>query len=106
VIVFHPLYDDHIRQIVAIMLRDVQQRLGQEEITLKLSDAGTSFLVKHGSDEKYGARPLKRAIQKYIEDPLSEKILLGEFQKGDEVEIDVAPDGENLEFRAMSPAAP
>jgi len=106
VIVFHTLYEEHIRQIVAIMLRDVQKRLGQEEITLKLSDGGTSFLVKHGSDEKYGARPLKRAIQKYIEDPLSEKILLGEFQKGDEIEIDVAADDEKLEFRAMSPAAP
>jgi ATP-dependent Clp protease ATP-binding subunit ClpC len=106
VIVFHPLYDEHIRQIVAIMLRDVQKRLAEDEITLRLSDAATSFLVKNGSDEKYGARPLKRAIQRYIEDPLSEKILLGEFSKGDEVEIDAPPDAEKLDFKVLTPASP
>ncbi|HUF65763.1 MAG TPA: ATP-dependent Clp protease ATP-binding subunit [Gemmatimonadaceae bacterium] len=106
VIVFHPLYDEHIRQIVAIMMRDVQKRLAEDEITLRLSDAATSFLVKNGSDEKYGARPLKRAIQRYIEDPLSEKILLGEFSKGDEVEIDALADAEKLEFKVLSPASP
>ena len=56
----------------------------EEELQLKLTDAATDFLVKHGYDEQYGARPLKRAIQKYIEDPLSEKILMGEFSRGDE----------------------
>jgi ATP-dependent Clp protease ATP-binding subunit ClpC len=61
--------------------------------------------VKHGYDEKFGARPLKRAIQKYIEDPLSEKILLAEFAKGDEIEVDLAPDGEKLEFRVLSGTA-
>ncbi|HEX6250960.1 MAG TPA: ATP-dependent Clp protease ATP-binding subunit [Gemmatimonadaceae bacterium] len=106
VIVFHPLYEEHIRQIVAIMLRDVQKRLGEDDITLRLSDAATSFLVKNGSDEKYGARPLKRAIQRYIEDPLSEKILLGEFSKGDEIEIDAPPDGDKLEFRVLTPVTP
>ncbi|MEO6331343.1 MAG: hypothetical protein ABIV11_02785, partial [Gemmatimonadaceae bacterium] len=64
------------------------------------------FLVKHGYDQDYGARPLKRAIQRYIEDPLSEKILLAEFSKGDEVEVDVAPDGDKLEFRVLTTAAP
>jgi ATP-dependent Clp protease ATP-binding subunit ClpC len=106
VIVFHPLYEEHIRQIVAIMLREVQKRLAEDEITLRLSDAATSFLVKNGSDEKYGARPLKRAIQRYIEDPLSEKILLGEFSRGDEVEIDALPDADKLEFKVLSPASP
>ena len=66
----------------------MQKRLGDEELTLKLTDAGSDFLVKHGYDEKFGARPLKRAIQKYIEDPLSEKILLGEYAKGDEIEVE------------------
>jgi ATP-dependent Clp protease ATP-binding subunit ClpC len=105
VIVFHPLSKEHIAQIVTILLSDVQKRLGDEELTLKLTDAATEFLVKNGFDEKFGARPLKRAIQKWIEDPLSEKILLAEFSKGDEIDVDVAADGEKLEFRvpASSP---
>src|SRR5687767_10799906 len=101
VIVFHPLSEDNIRDIVSIVLRDVQKRLGDEQINLKLTDAALSFLVKHGYDQDYGARPLKRAIQRYIEDPLSEKILLAEFAKGDDVEVDVAPDGDKLEFRVQ-----
>jgi ATP-dependent Clp protease ATP-binding subunit ClpC len=102
VIVFHPLSKEHIAQIVGIMLKEVQKRLGDEELTLRLTDAASDFLVRHGYDESYGARPLKRAIQRYIEDPLSEKILLGEFAKGDEIEVDVAADGAKLEFRVPS----
>ena len=83
----------------------MQKRLADEELTLRLTDAGTDFVVKHGYDENYGARPLKRSIQRYIEDPLSEKILLQEFQKGDEIEVDVAADGTKLEFRVTSPIA-
>jgi ATP-dependent Clp protease ATP-binding subunit ClpC len=102
VIVFHPLTRDHIAQIVTIILRDVQKRLGEEELTLRLTPAASDFLVDHGYDEHYGARPLKRAVQKYVEDPLSEKILVGEFARGDEIEVDVAPDKERLAFRALS----
>jgi ATP-dependent Clp protease ATP-binding subunit ClpC len=102
VIVFHPLSKEHIALIVSILLKDVQKRLGEEELTLKLSEQATDFLVKNGFDENYGARPLKRAIQKWIEDPLSEKILLAEFSKGDEIDVDVAPDGEKLEFRVLA----
>jgi ATP-dependent Clp protease ATP-binding subunit ClpC len=105
VIVFHPLSEEHIGQIVSILLKEVQKRLGDEELTLKLTDAANKFLVKHGYDEKFGARPLKRAIQRYIEDPLSEKILLAEFAKGDEIEVDVAPDNEKLEFRVLTGTA-
>ncbi|MBV6520999.1 MAG: Negative regulator of genetic competence ClpC/MecB [Gemmatimonadaceae bacterium] len=99
VIVFHPLSKEHIREIVGILLKEVQKRLADEELTLRLSEAASDFLVSHGFDEQYGARPLKRAIQRYIEDPLSEKILLGEFAKGEEIEVDVAPEGDRLEFR-------
>jgi len=102
VIVFHPLNREHISQIVSVLLKDVRKRLSEEELTLKLTDQATDFLVKHGYDEQYGARPLKRAIQKFIEDPLSEKILMGEFSKGDEIEVDVSPDGERLDFRVLT----
>src|SRR5687768_293054 len=102
VIVFHPLAKEHIARIVAILLKDVQKRLGEEELTLRLTEAGSDFLVTHGYDEAFGARPVKRAIQRFIEDPLSEKILLGEFAKGDEIEVDLAADGERLEFRVLT----
>ncbi len=102
VIVFHSLTREHIALIVAILGRDVQKRLGEEELTLRLTQGATDFLVEHGYDEHFGARPLKRAIQKYVEDPLSEKILVGDFAKGDEIEVDVAPDKERLAFRALS----
>ncbi|HZO19309.1 MAG TPA: ATP-dependent Clp protease ATP-binding subunit, partial [Gemmatimonadaceae bacterium] len=99
VIVFHPLSQAHIGQIVAILLRDVQKRLTEEELTLKLTPAASDFLAKQGYDENFGARPLKRAIQRFVEDPLSEKILTGEFSRGDEVEVDIAADGTRLDFR-------
>jgi ATP-dependent Clp protease ATP-binding subunit ClpC len=102
VIVFHPLSREHISQIVAVLLKDVRKRLAEEELALKLTDSATDFLVKHGYDEQYGARPLKRAIQKFIEDPLSEKILMGDFSRGEEIEVDVSPDGEKLDFRVLT----
>jgi len=102
VIVFHPLSKQQISQIVGVMVQEVQKRLGEEELTLRLTEAAAEFLAKNGFDENFGARPLKRAIQRFIEDPLSEKILLGEFAKGDEIEVDVAPDGAKLEFRVPS----
>src|SRR5438067_1389563 len=101
-IVFHPLSREHIAQIVGILLKDVRKRLSEEELTLTLTDAATDFLVKQGYDEAYGARPLKRAIQKFIEDPLSEKILMGDFARGDEIEVEVAPDGTKLAFRVLT----
>ncbi len=102
VIVFHPLNREHITQIVTILLKDVRKRLAEDELTIKLTDAATELLVKNGYDEAYGARPLKRSIQKFIEDPLSEKILLGDFSKGDEIEADASPDGGKLDFRVLS----
>src|SRR2546430_10786675 len=86
-------------QIVSILLKEVQRRLGEEELTPRLTPAAPDFLVDHGYDEHFGARPLKRAIQKYVEDPLSEKILVGEFPPGDENPVDVAPDQERRAFR-------
>jgi ATP-dependent Clp protease ATP-binding subunit ClpC len=105
VIVFHPLNREHITQIVSILLKDVRKRLAEDELTIKLTQAATELLVKNGYDEAYGARPLKRSIQKFIEDPLSEKILLGEFSRGDDIEVDVAPDGTRLDFRVLSSAS-
>jgi len=104
-IVFHPLDREQIASIVQIMLRDVRKRLAEEDLTLTLTDAGTDFLVKQGYDEAYGARPLRRAIQRFIEDPLSEKILLGDFSRGDEIEVDASADGAKLDFRVLTSTA-
>ena len=99
VIVFHPLTKEHIAEIVTILLREVQRRLGDE---VRLSQAAINFLVEKGYDPSFGARPLKRTIQKYIEDPLSEKILLGELGRGDEIEVDLGPDEDKLVFSALT----
>jgi ATP-dependent Clp protease ATP-binding subunit ClpC len=101
-IVFHPLTREHIGQIVSVLLKDVRKRLAEEDLSLKLTEPATDFLVKHGYDENYGARPLKRAIQRFIEDPLSEKILMGDFTRGEEIEVGVAPEGDRLDFRVMA----
>jgi ATP-dependent Clp protease ATP-binding subunit ClpC len=101
-IVFHSLTKGEIGQIVHILIQDVRRRLEAEEITLHLTDAAIDFLVEEGYDEKFGARPLKRAIQRFLEDPLSEKILQAEFSAGDEIEVDLAPGGEALTLQVES----
>jgi ATP-dependent Clp protease ATP-binding subunit ClpC len=101
-IVFHPLSKKEIGEIVHILLGDVRKRLEQEELTLRLTDEAIAFLVEKGYDEKFGARPLKRAIQRYLEDPLSEKILTAEFSHGDEVEVGLSPEGDGLTLQAGS----
>jgi ATP-dependent Clp protease ATP-binding subunit ClpC len=101
-IVFHPLSKEEIAEIVHILLADVRTRLEEEELSIRLTDEAVHFLVEKGYDEKFGARPLKRAIQRYLEDPLSEKILLAEFSAGDEIEVAFDPDGDGLILQAGS----
>ncbi|MBI4409791.1 MAG: ATP-dependent Clp protease ATP-binding subunit [Gemmatimonadetes bacterium] len=102
IIVFHPLTREQIGDIVHIMLKEVHDRLAEDELKMRLTDKALNFLIDRGYDEKFGARPLRRAIQRFLEDPLSEKILTGEFSSGDEIEVDVAAEGEGLEFRVLS----
>ncbi len=99
VIVFHPLDRTHIANIVTIMLHEVELRLGDE---IHLTPEALDFLVQHGYDENYGARPLRRAIQRFVEDPLSERLLTGDLVKGDEIEMDVASEGDHLVFRTLT----
>ncbi len=102
-IVFHPLSRREIGIIVHILLEDLKTRLAREEITLELTEAAVDFLVHRGYDEKFGARPLKRAIRRFLEDPLSEKILLAEYGSGEEIEVGVTADGDALSFGVASP---
>ena len=101
-IVFHTLDREEIGQIVHILMKEIDERLADEELSLTLSEAATRFLVEKGYDEKFGARPLRRAIQRYVEDPLSEKILIAEFSAGDEIVVDVSEDGEGLTMAVAS----
>ena len=105
IIIFHALSREQIGEIVHIMLRDVQKRLSEEQLTLRLDPAAIEFLVERGYDTKFGARPLKRTIQRHVEDALSEKILMAEFTPGDEIAVELASDSESLVFRAVSPTS-
>ena len=88
-IVFHPLAENHIREIVDLMSEELRKRLVENDIHFVLTEAAKDFLAKEGYDPQYGARPLKRAIQRHIEDQLSEAMLSGTVKKGDQVSIDV-----------------
>ncbi|TLS48515.1 ATP-dependent Clp protease ATP-binding subunit [Paenibacillus antri] len=92
-IVFHPLEQSHISEIVSLMSEELRKRLKSQDIDFSLTDSAKAFLAKEGFDPTYGARPLRRAIQKHIEDRLSEELLRGTIKKGDTVLID-EKDGE------------
>ncbi len=95
-VVFHPLGRDHIRKIVDIQLGYLHERLAERDIEIHLSDAARDKLADAGFDPVYGARPLKRAIQQQVENPLAQEILQGNFKPGDTIEVGVADD--HLEF--------
>ena len=93
VIVFHALNKEHITNIVGLMVKDVTNRLEEYGIGIQVSDGAVAYLAKEGFDEEFGARPLRRVIQKEIEDKLSEEMLRGVFIRGDRVQIDVLDTG-------------
>ncbi|MCL4498938.1 MAG: ATP-dependent chaperone ClpB, partial [Chloroflexi bacterium] len=93
IIVFNTLSEDHIKKIVDIQLRQLRQRLAGKRLEIELTDAAKNFLAKEGYDPTYGARPLKRTIQREIQDKLAMKLLRGEFKEGDRILVDAAPSG-------------
>jgi len=97
VVVFHSLGREQIRAIVEIQLAHLRRRLAERDMQLELSDAALDRLAEAGFDPVYGARPLKRAIQQQVENPLAQRILRGEFGPGATVRVDASPDG--LEFK-------
>jgi ATP-dependent Clp protease ATP-binding subunit ClpB len=97
IVVFHPLDKAQIREIAKIQLRGLERRLGERGIRIELSDAALTLLGDAGFDPVYGARPLKRAIQSQIENPLATRILSGDFGNGDVVQVDAQ--GGQLVFR-------
>jgi ATP-dependent Clp protease ATP-binding subunit ClpB len=98
IIVFHSLTKDQLSRIVQIQLDGLMRRLGERKIAIEFSDAATELLIEEGYDPVYGARPLKRTIQRRVLDPLALKVLQGEFKEGDTIVVDA--DGDQLAFRA------
>jgi len=94
VVIFHGLSIENIKEIVEIQLKNLRRRLAERKVDLFLSDEAKEILAKEGFDPVYGARPLKRAIQRSIQDPLALKILEGDFKEGDEIEVKAGPKNE------------
>ena len=98
-IVFHQLGREHIARIVDIQLERVQKLLAERRIEIEVTDEAKQLIAEKGYDPHYGARPLKRVIQRMLQDPLAMKILEGEFPEGSKVRIDARVSGDALEFR-------
>ncbi|MGI6230508.1 MAG: ATP-dependent Clp protease ATP-binding subunit [Tractidigestivibacter sp.] len=98
IVVFKSLTSEQLRGIVELMVADLRDRLIANNMSIELSDAARDFVAKKGTDPIYGARPLRRAIQTLIEDPLSEEMLEGKWVSGDIIKVDVSEDGESLSF--------
>jgi ATP-dependent Clp protease ATP-binding subunit ClpC len=92
VIIFRPLTSDQIRAIVSVLIARVQRELRGQSMTLELTEAATDLLAKEGYDPTFGARPLRRAIQRLVEDNLSDELLRGNFKAGDTVVVDARND--------------
>ena len=105
IIVFHALSEEDLKKIVEIQLAGLRARLEERHITLELSEAARTRLVREGYDPVYGARPLKRAIQREIETPLARRLLGGEVRPGERVLVDIDPNGAGLRFRSEPVAA-
>ena len=101
VIVFHRLTEDEVKQIVDLLLVRDREQLATQALDLVLTDTAKTFLVRRGYDRELGARPLRRAIQRYLEDPLAEQVLLGEYPSGTTIVVDADPEGESLLFEMV-----
>src|SRR5262249_40104581 len=94
VIVFHELSKEEITEIIDLQIKRVRAQLESQGLSLELTQAAKYFVVERGYDSQLGARPLRRALQRLVEDPLSEKILWKEFRAGETIIVDVEPDAE------------
>ena len=98
IIVFHPLTEDEMREILKLMLGRVRTKIEAQGFKVEFSEETDQFLIKNGFDANYGARPLARTIQRSVEDPLAEDILMKKFEAGATIYVDVDPSGEKLLF--------
>ncbi|HZD55748.1 MAG TPA: AAA family ATPase [Anaerolineales bacterium] len=106
VITFSALSREQMRQIVDLQMKEVQDRLSDHELTVELTPAARDWLAEIGYDPDFGARPLKRALQKHVESPLSVSLLSGEFSNGDTIVVDVDQETNKLVFRPVGQGLP
>jgi ATP-dependent Clp protease ATP-binding subunit ClpC len=99
IVIFDPLTGEQIERIVGLLAREVDERMREHEITMSLTDEATAWLAKKGFDSVFGARPLRRAVQRFVESPLSKRLLAGDFAPGDHIEVDSGE--EELTFRKV-----
>jgi len=104
IIVFKPLGTEQLKVIVDLQLRRLERMLADRKITLQVTDAARQLIAEEGHDPAYGARPLKRAIQRLVQNPLAMRVLEGEFGDGDTVVVDREPGSHQLAFRAAAEA--
>jgi len=105
IITFSPLTLEQMYSIVDLQMKEVSQRLEEHGLNVQLSDAAREWLAKAGYDEAFGARPLRRALQKHVESPLSISLLSGEFKSGDMVLADLDADAQKITFRRQEETA-
>jgi len=104
IIIFSPLSEENLKKIVDLLVKEVQKRLAERNINLELDESARAYLLKEGYDPAFGARPLRRAIQRFVENPLSNQILSGEFKDGDTVVVSSGEEG--LTFSAKEQQDP
>ncbi|MEG3438607.1 ATP-dependent chaperone ClpB [Pannus brasiliensis CCIBt3594] len=100
IIIFHSLDKSQLREIVKLQVKNLGDRLAEQKLSLKIADAALDFIAEVGYDPVYGARPLKRAVQRYLETPIAKSILKGEYKSGETIFVDVAD--ERLTFKRLS----
>ena len=103
IIMFSPLSIDEMEQIVDLQIKEVQDRLNEYNIKVELTEAARKWLAKEGYDAAFGARPLRRAIQKYVESPLSVELLGGKYKDGAIVLVDVDEKNNRISFQKAEP---
>ena len=94
IIIFHSLTTADVREIVDLQMREIAGRLAEHDVKVELTDAACDWLAQEGYDPQFGARPLRRTLQRFVENPLSRRILAGEFHEGDTVVVDAAENAE------------
>jgi ATP-dependent Clp protease ATP-binding subunit ClpB len=103
IVLFHSLSQEHITRIVDIQLARLRNLLAARHLTLELSDIAKEYLAQRGYDPVFGARPLKRTIQRDLQDPLAVHLLDGSIREGQTIYVDMAPSGNELVFSAAQP---
>ena len=100
IIVFHELSEEQLRKIVDLMVNELEERLSEHKLGIEMTDKAKSWIAKEGYDPVYGARPLRRVIERYVENPLSSMLLRNELHDGEVIKVDVDKDGLTFKTKA------